>query len=188
MDVLNEENYSKVFLKATNICQYGLDNYHEYMLPEIIAYLEGKENIRNVALVGFSFSDAIKNNFDEVLRTSRKITEISGALESGSNRLLEMIRKGFTSEEIIEFVKKIREIYFKQLRITIISGFPTETLIDVSKTLEVLKQLNPGIVDICRYINSSFVDSSKFLRLLLEEIQEHTRIYSRVLKKEVLIH
>lgn len=183
MDVLNEENYSKVLLKATNICQYGLDNYHEYMLPEIIAYLEGKENIRNVALVGFSFSDAIKNNFDEVLRTSRKITEISGVLESGSNRLLEMIRKGFTSEEIIEFVKKIREIYFKQLRITIISGFPTETLIDVSKTLEVLKQLNPGIVDICRYISSSFVDSSKFLRLLPEEIQEHTRIYSRVLKK-----
>lgn len=183
IDVLNEENYSKVLLKATNICQYGLDNYHEYMLPEIIKYLEDKENIKNVALVGFSFSDAIKNNFDEVLKTSRKITEISGALESGSNRLLEMIRKGFTSEEIIEFVKKIREIYFKQLRLTIISGFPTETLIDVSKTLEVLKQLNPGIVDICRYINSSFVDSSKFLQLLPEEIQEHTRIYSRVLKK-----
>ena len=138
MDVLNEENYSKVLLKATNICQYGLDNYHEYMLPEIIRYLEDKENIKNVALVGFSFSDAIKNNFDEVLRTSRKITEISGALESGSNRLLEMIRKGFTSEEIIEFVKKIREIYFKQLRLTIILGFPTEILIDVSKTLEVL--------------------------------------------------
>lgn len=96
-----------------------------------------------------------------------------------------MIRKGFTSEEIIEFVKKIREIYFKQLRITIISGFPTETLIDVSKTLEVLKQLNPGIVVICRYINFSFVNSSKFLRLLPEVIQEHTRIYSRVLKKSV---
>lgn len=183
IDVLNEENYSKVLLKATNICQYGVDNYHEYMLPEIIEYLEGKENIRNVALVGFSFSDAIKNNFDDVLRTSRKITEISGGLESGSDRLLEMIRKGFTSEEIIEFVKRIREIYFKRLRFTIISGFPTETLDDVHKTLDVLKQLNPSIVDICRYINSSFVDSSKFEQLLPEEIQEHTRIYSRVLKK-----
>lgn len=183
IDFLNEENYTRVLLKATNICQYGLDNYHEYMLPEIIRYLENKDNIRNVVLVGFSFSDAIKNNFDEVLRTSRKITEISGALESGSNRLLEMIRKGFTSEEIIEFAKKIREIYFKRLRLTIISGFPTETLDDVCKTLEVLKQLNPSIVDICRYVNSSFVDSSEFEQLNPEEIQEHTRIYSRVLRK-----
>lgn len=183
IDILNEGNISQVYLKATNICQYGLDNYREYLLPEVIRYLENKENIKNVSLVGFSFKDAIKNNFEEVLRDSKKITELCGSLESGSDRLLSMIRKGFTSEEIINFVDKIRQVYFKNLRLNIISGFPTETLDDVYRTLEVLKQLSPYAVDVCRYTNSSFVDSSQYEQLTPTEIQDHTRIYSKVLRK-----
>jgi len=183
IDILNEGNISQVYLKATNICQYGLDNYREYLLPEVIRYLENKENIKNVSLVGFSFKDAINNNFEEVLRDSKKITELCGSLESGSDRLLSMIRKGFTSEEIISFVDKIRQVYFKNLRLNIISGFPTETLDDVYRTLEVLKQLSPYAVDVCRYTNSSFVDSSQYEQLTPTEIQDHTRIYSKVLRK-----
>ena len=183
IDILNEEKISQIYLKATNICQYGLDIYHEYMLPEIISYLDKKENIKNVSLVGFSFKDAIQNNFEEVLRNSQKITKLCGSLESGSDRLLAMIRKGFTSDEIINFVAKIRQSYIKKLRLNIISGFPTETLDDVYKTLEVLKQLSPDTVDICRYTNSSFVDSSQYEQLTTAEIQEHARIYSKVLKK-----
>lgn len=183
IDILNENNIHQIYLKATNICQYGLDNYHDYMLPEVIEYLNKKENIKNVSLVGFSFKDAIKNNFAEVIRNSNKIAELCGSLESGSDRLLSMIRKGFTSEEIINFVEKIRQVYFKYLHLNVIAGFPTETLEDVYKTLDVLKQLNPHAVDLCRYTNSTFVDSNQYEQLTPEKIQEHSRIYSKVLKK-----
>lgn len=183
IDVLDENHVSQVWIKGTNVCQYGLDIYDRYMLPEIVDYLEKKENIKNVSLVGFSFKDAIKNNFDEVLRDSRKITRLCGSLESGSDRLLSMIRKGFTSDEIIGFANTIRQRYHKGLHLNIISGFPTETLEDVHKTLDVLKQLAPDIVDICRYTNSSFVDSNQYEQLTPSKIQEHTRVYSKVLKK-----
>lgn len=183
IDCLNENHISQIYLKATNICQYGLDIYREYMLPEIISYLDKKENIKNVSLVGFSFKDAIKNNFEEVLCDSKKITELCGSLESGSDRLLSMIRKGFTSEEIINFVERIRQMHYKNLYLNIIAGFPTETLDDVYRTLEVLKQLSPYAVDVCRYTNSPFVDSSQYEQLTPAEIQDHTRVYSKVLRK-----
>lgn len=109
IDYLDEKNVSELYLKGTNVCQYGLDLYHEYMLPEIIEYFEKKKNIQKVSLVGFAFKDAIRNDFQEILKNSTKVIELSGALESGSDRLLKMIRKGFTSDEIIDFVKNIRQ-------------------------------------------------------------------------------
>ena len=183
IDSLNEQKYLQIFLKGTNVCQYGLDIYHEYMLPEVISYLEKKENIKRVILVGFSFKDAIKNYFQSVIAHSDKVVELCGSLESGSDRLLELIRKGFTSEEIINFVHNIRKINYKSLYLNIISGFPTETLADVKRTLEVLKQLDPYMVDVCRYTNSEFIDSSHYEQLSSAEIQDHTRIYSRTLQK-----
>lgn len=183
IDSLNEQKYSQIILKGTNICQYGLDIYHEYMLPEIITYLDKKENIKNVTLVGFSFKDAIKNNFQNVIANSDKVVELCGSLESGSDRLLELIRKGFTSEEIIDFAKNIRKTNYKSLYLNIIAGFPTETLEDVKKTLEVLKKLDPYMVDVCRYTNSEFIDSSHYKQLNPDEIQNNARIYSKILQK-----
>ncbi len=141
IDILDENKCSQILLKGTNICQYGLDIYHEYRLPEVLSYLEKKENIKKVTLVGFSFKDAIKNDFQNVIASSNKVTQLCGSLESGSDRILELMRKGFTSEEIMSFVQNIRKVNNKSLRLNIISGFPTETLEDVKRTLEVLKQL-----------------------------------------------
>jgi len=117
------------------------------------------------------------------MRESSKIDEIGGSLESGSNRILKLIRKGFTSEEIIEFVNEIRKKYPRNLRLNVISGFPTETMEDVFISLEVLKKLDPKEIDLCRYTNSKIVDSNKFEQLTPEEIQGHTKIYEKVLRK-----
>lgn len=183
IDCLNEEGCLELLLKGTNVCQYGLDLYHEYMLPEIIAYIEKKENIKSVVLCGFSFKDAIKNGFESVIANSAKVVELCGSLESGSDRLLKLMRKGFTSEEIINFVQGIRKINYKSLHLNIIAGFPTETLEDVKKTLEVLKELDPYEVVICRYINSEFVTSNKYEQLSPAEIQSHAILYSKELQK-----
>lgn len=183
IDIIDEQNYSELILKATNICQYGLDLYNDYMLKELIKYLEDKKNIKSVSLSGFSFKDAIKNDFEKYIRESSKVIELCGSLESGSDRILNLIRKGFTSDEIIEFVTNIRKYQYKKLYLNIISGFPTENIEDVKRTLDVLEQLDPYRVDINRYTNSPFINSNSFPQLSPEKIEEHTRIYSKVLKK-----
>lgn len=183
IDYLDSKEIKKITLKGTNISQYGFDLYHQYMLPEVIEYIEHKKNIEQISLIGFGFKDAIKNNFEETLKNSRKVTFINGSLESGSDRLLQLIKKGFTSEEIIDFINNIRYQYYKQISLPIISGFPTETIEDVRKTLDILKELEPTSVQINRYCNSSFVESRKYEQLTPEEIQEHTRIYQKTLNK-----
>ena len=183
IDILNQNNINDIRLYGTNISQYGFDLYNEYKLPEIVEYIEKKENIKNLSFVGFSFSDAIRENFQECLMNSSKLIYINGSLESGSNTILSLMNKGFKSEEFVEFIKKIQSKYPKKLSLSIISGFPTETIDDVKKTLEVLKEISVEDVQICRYTNSSFVKSNEYLQLTPEQIQEHTRIYQKTLNK-----
>lgn len=183
LDCLNNINVNHINLIGTNICQYGLDIYHEPKLPEIIEYIENKTNIKDIHLIGFAYKDAIKYHFQEVLKNSFKTNYIDGSLESGSGRLLKLMQKGFTSQEIIDFITSIKEKHYKELCINIIAGFPTETIYDIKKTLEVLKNIDPEKVHICRYINSSFVDSNQYQQLTPEEIQNHARIYEKVLTR-----
>lgn len=183
IDKLDDMNMSTIIVKGTNVCQYGLDLYNEYMLPEIIDYFEKKKNINKVIYEGFAFKDAIKNDFQSTIANSTKVGRLCGSLESGSDRILKLMRKGFTSDEIINFFNDIRKKRFIELYSVIIAGFPTETIEDAMMTLKVLKELKASEVDICRYTNSSFVDSNCYEQLSPSVIQEHTRIYSKVLKK-----
>lgn len=181
IDQIDDKKLPSLFLKGTNICQFGLDNYSTHKLPELLEYIDAKENIKNVSLVGFSFKDAIKNNFQDVLANSKKNYTLCGSLESGSDRILELMRKGFTSQEIIDFVNSIRKSNDIGLYLNIIAGFPTENIDDIKQTLYVLNEMRAPEVNICRYTNSLFVDSNQFRQLSAEQIHDSARCYKKVL-------
>ena len=173
----------KINLVGTNISQYGLDINGTYMLPKLIEYIENVYDISELGLIGFAFKDAINNDFSFVMQNSSKLNLISGSLESGSDRILNLMRKGFTSEEIIQFIETIRKKYPKDFLLSIIAGFPTEEIEDVKKTLDVLNTINPSYVAICRYTDSKYVYSHQHPQLTPTEIQEHARIYQKVLSR-----
>ena len=188
IDLLDEKQYNTIYLKGTNICQYGIDLYQESKLPELIEHIEAKQNIKNIYYAGFAFKDAIENNFLEPLSKTKKNIILGGSLESGSDRILKLQRKGFTTEQIIHFVAELKKANNINFSFDMIVGFPTETLYDVKQTLEVLKELAPHDISLCRYDYCNFTDSSKYEQLSPEQIQEHARIYDKVLQKRKVPH
>lgn len=168
---------------GTNITQYGLDLYKSYKLVDIINLLEGIDNIRDVTLLGFGFKDAIHNNFSDSLKYSSKVKRIIGSLESGSNRILSLMKKGFTREEFLEFNNEIQKIHHKDLILDIIAGFPTETIDDIKMTLDLLQKVNPLVVRVNKYQDSPYIYSHIYEQLSNKEIEDHYQIYQKVLKK-----
>lgn len=134
IDRIDEENFSNFIIVGTNICQYGFDLYQDYKLPELIEYIEKKKNIKEVEYIGFAFRDAIHSHFEIPLAKSNKKVTLSGGLESGVDRILKMMRKGYTAQEILDFVDFIRKSNDIHLVLNVISGFPTESLNDVLET------------------------------------------------------
>lgn len=190
---INELNDSDTKIKCltfhgANLAQYGYDLDGHYHLPEIIEYLEDKDNIQGFLLGGFAVADAARLKFHDVMRDSTKLIGFGGSLETGSNRLFKLMNKNITIEEYIDFIKTIKSKKDKELYLSIIAGFPTETMEDVKLTLEALKEIAPTSVDICRYTDSPFIPSHNYEQLSPDVIQEHTRIYSRVLQRRKVDH
>lgn len=182
IDFLDNKKIKNIELRGLNLSQYGLSLYNGYKLMDICEYIETKKNIEGVMLSSFSFSDAIKNNFSSRLKYLQKTNHINGSLESGSNRILELMNKGFTKEEFLQFCDECREIYQKQFTLSIISGFPTETNNDCCDTIRALKRINPCLVNINTYLDSKFVPSHSMEQLTEKQINEHTRMYTKMLK------
>jgi len=183
LNELNDENIKTVQLRGLNISQYGLDLYKSYKLLEICEYIEEYTNIEEIILSNFAFSDAIKNGFANRLKYLKKDIIINGSLESGSNRLLKLMNKGFTKEEFLEFYYQINSLHKRQMALNIISGFPTETKDDIYETLEVLKEVKPFRVNINTYLDSQFTPSHNLEQLSEKEIEKHTKVYTRSLRK-----
>lgn len=184
IDELDESSIEHLMLRGMNICQFGLDTRHEYLLPSIIDYVEKKKNIKKLSLLGFAFNDAIHHDFKYCLQKSSKVDTLIGSLESGDNRLLQLMNKGFTTQELLDFIEFIGKDYLKKLDTNIIAGYPTETMDDVRTTIQTLYQLRPYLshVGVCKYHDSKFVPSHFLEQLSKEEIIEHTRVFSKVLE------
>jgi len=181
-DFCNKEKISNLIIQGANISQYGFDLCGKPLLPEIIQYLENLANIETINLMGMGFADAINFGFADLLRDSRKIKVINGSLESGSDRILNLIGKGATAQEMVDFLLYISSKYNKDYYLPIIAGYPSETMEDLIKTLEVLSIIKPVHVDIAAYADSPFVLSHQHEgHLDAETIHDRARIYQRVL-------
>ena len=183
IDELDEENIERLILRGMNICQYGLDTNQKYLLPNVIEYAESKKHIKKISLLGFAFNDAIHQDFKYTLQKSSRIDFLIGSLESGDNRLLQLMNKGFTIEEFLDFNQFINEKYLKKLYTNIIAGYPTETMSDVRRTIDVLDQLIPYLsrVDICKYKDSTFIPAHELKQFSKKTILKHAKVYSKFL-------
>ncbi|MBI1935282.1 B12-binding domain-containing radical SAM protein [Candidatus Woesearchaeota archaeon] len=61
-------------------------------------------------------------------------TNLNSGVESGSERVLKLIRKGITVQQVVDTNKKLGQYPFK-VKYTLISGFPTETEDEVKETV-----------------------------------------------------
>ncbi len=184
IDFFNESEFRKVTLIATNLSQCGLDLYNKPILPEIIELIEKQPNIKQLDISGLAFKDAIKYHLEDALALSTKLNTVFASLETASNRLLEMIKKGYTKEEVIDFIRYISRFYPRNFVLTIISGLPTETIDDIKETLNILSQIKPDKVTICEYQHSRFLPLDALPQLSKREKRHHTKIYNEVLTRK----
>jgi len=79
------------------------------------------------------------SDFLELLKKSGCVSLAFGG-ESGSQKILDYIKKGITVKQIINGVKKAKKVGIRP-HVSFMCGFPTETKNDVNKTLDVIAEL-----------------------------------------------
>jgi MiaB-like tRNA modifying enzyme len=142
----------EIWLTAQDTACYGFDRGETLAsLLNEISQLKGKFFVR----VGMMHPKNVLLIVDELIEAygSEKIYKfLHLPVQSGSDRILELMKRGYTVKEFVEIVKKFRK-EFPQLQLwtDVIVGFPEESEEDFELTKELIKRIKPDYVNISRY-------------------------------------
>ncbi len=147
-DIINEvkeliaDGVKEITLLGQNVNSYGLDFKEDYSFADLLEdvnAIEGQFRIRFMTPHPKDMSDKVI----EVIAKSDKICEyIHLPVQSGSNTVLKAMNRGYTREDYLALVGRIRaQIPDVTLSTDIIIGFPGETEQDVDDLIDLIKQV-----------------------------------------------
>ena len=101
----------------------------------------------------------------------KKIHDIRIPIQSGSNRILELMRRGYRIEDVKQCLVNLhREIPNLKIGTHVIVGFPSEEDEDFAQTQQLVRDINFSTVSVYRYENRPMTAASKLPNQLPEAI------------------
>jgi len=142
IDQLVKQGYKEIMLLGQNVNSYGKDLEQKIDFADLLEQIDqipGLERIRYMTSHPRDFSDKLIR----VIANSSKVCEhFHLPIQAGSNRILKLMRRGYTKEQYLELIEKIKSaVPDCTLTTDIIVGFPGETEEDFHETLDVIKKV-----------------------------------------------
>lgn len=188
-------------LHGTNLTQYGIDLYGKPRLDFLIRQLSKIDNLYGIGLHELAPKDFYPELIKEI-QTNPKVNAVDIQIETASDRLLKLMDRKCTKEELYELVKLLRKDRDIPISTILMSAFPTEKLEDIEETLNFIQDTNIYVSNVCKYVNSPHIPSNQFSQLSKMEALQHDRYtvskikehnytylkqYENVLKEEMVI-
>jgi tRNA-2-methylthio-N6-dimethylallyladenosine synthase len=139
VEELSRHNFREVTLLGQNVNSYRSDGHDFADLLAAVADVDPKIRVRYTT----SHPQDMSDRLIETMASRRNICNyIHLPVQSGSNRVLELMNRTYTAEHYLERVAKIRELIPDiSLSTDIIAGFPTETEEDHRRTLDLIERV-----------------------------------------------
>lgn len=139
---LSRMGVKEVFLLGQNVNSYGKGLKDELKFPELlreINNIEGIERIRFTTSHPVDLSEELINAF---LVLDKLCEHIHLPFQSGSNRILRAMNRGYSRETYLEKVEKLRMVC-PSIAITsdVIVGFPGEEDLDFKETVDLIERI-----------------------------------------------
>jgi tRNA-2-methylthio-N6-dimethylallyladenosine synthase len=139
---LAEAGYKEVTLLGQNVNSYGRGLNGSVDFPDLlnmVSEIDGIERIRFTTSHPKDLSDKL---IDTVADNPRVCEHIHVAMQSGSNRILQLMNRGYTREHYLERALALRErVPGVAISTDIIVGFPGESEQDFADTLDMVQKV-----------------------------------------------
>ncbi len=139
---LIQQGVREIILLGQNVNRYGLDRRDDLTFPELLRKINAIEGLKRLRFV--TSHPASLN--DETIRLFKELRTVCEAIhlpfQSGSNRILRLMGRGYTRELYLEKVRKLREVRPDiALSADVMVGFPGETEKDFEDTLTLMEEV-----------------------------------------------
>jgi MiaB-like tRNA modifying enzyme len=165
-----------------NSC-YGKDI--DSSLPELlkeICKIEGEFSVR-VGMMNPLYAKNILDELIEVSKDEKIIKFLHLPVQSGSDKILKLMNRGYVVKDFVEIVEKFRkEIPDLFLSTDVIVGFPGETEEDFQKTVELMRKIKPSKINISKFGARPMTEAAKMKQLDNKTINERSKLLHELVK------
>ncbi len=144
---LSKEGIKEIVLTGINLSSYGDDLGEETDLSDVVTALDRTDGIERIRISSFEPQLITREFLEKISNIKKLCPHFHLSMQSGSDTVLERMRRGYTSGEYLEKCRLIRE-FFDDPSITtdIITAFPGETEEEFRETYDILEKA--GFFDI----------------------------------------
>ena len=168
---------SEVWLTSTDNGCYGFDIDSD--LPELVnsvVEIPDKFFVR-VGMMNPMYMPRIRDNLLKSFDSSKVFKFLHVPVQSGSDKVLNDMKRGHTASTFREVVNQFREKFGKfTISTDVIVGFPTETEEDFEMTMNLLRDTKPDIVNLSRYSQRPGTDAAEMVQIDVAEVKRRSKI------------
>ena len=179
-----KDGCKEVWLTSTDNGCYGLDIGTD--LPTLVnSVSEIKEDFMiRVGMMNPMYMPRIKEKLIESYDNDKVFKFLHIPVQSGSDKVLNDMKRGHTSQTFREIVKKTKE-KFENFTIStdIIVGFPSETEEDFQKTIALLEETKPDVVNLSKYSARPGTDAAELKQIDAAEIKRRSKVIFEQINK-----
>ena len=176
----------EITLLGQNVNSYGKDLKDGFDFAELLAEVNGVEPIKRIRFVTCHPKDTKEELFRAMRDLPKVYKHLHLPLQSGSAKILETMKRGYTPEHYLGLVEKLRK-YIPDCDLTtdIIVGFPGETDEDFKDTLNIMRKIRFDSAYIYKYSPRPPAESCKLADDVSEEAKKKRHAILLELQKEI---
>ena len=172
-----DDGCKEIWLTSTDNGCYGLDIGAD--LPELVDTVSAipRDFMVRVGMMNPMYMPRIKRRLIESMDDDRVFKFLHIPVQSGSDRVLhDMKRGGHTAGTFKKTAREARERFGGMTISTdIIVGFPTETEEDFERTVELLEETRPDVVNLSRYSARPGTEAAEMEQVDVAEVKRRSK-------------
>ncbi|MFQ5573652.1 MAG: tRNA (N(6)-L-threonylcarbamoyladenosine(37)-C(2))-methylthiotransferase [Nitrosopumilaceae archaeon] len=174
----------EVWLTSTDNGCYGFDIDEDLStLVNSVCEIPDDFKIR-VGMMNPMYMPRIRDGLLKSFENDKVFKFLHIPVQSGSDKVLNDMRRGHTAETFRNTTKKFKT-KFPQFTIStdVIVGFPTETEEDFEKTVDLLLETKPDIVNLSKYSQRPRTEAAEWDQIPVSEVMRRSKIVSDLIEK-----
>ncbi|MHB8602088.1 MAG: tRNA (N(6)-L-threonylcarbamoyladenosine(37)-C(2))-methylthiotransferase [Nitrosotalea sp.] len=179
-----EDGCVEVWLTSTDNGCYGLDIGSS--LPELVQAVSEIEHdfMMRVGMMNPMYLPRIKGQLLESFGNDKVFKFLHIPVQSGSDKVLKDMKRMHTSKIFYDVDSEFRKRFGRfTIATDIIVGFPTETEEDFAKTVDLINETRPDVVNLSRYSARSGTKASQMDQIDVDIVKQRSKIVFDLAKK-----
>jgi len=178
------EGCKEIWLTSTDNGCYGFDIDTD--LPTLVKAVSEipQDFMIRVGMMNPMYMPRIKEELIKSYDSDKVYKFLHIPVQSGSDKVLNDMKRGHTVKTVREVIKKARERFTNfTISTDVIVGFPSETKKDFEKTVEFINEIRPDMVNLSKYSARPGTEAAEWDQIEASEVKSRSKVIFELINK-----